>query len=327
MNKKLTAWIKPLLRAVVLGVLVIALAFGHGNDALAAGGGRIGGGSFRAPTRVAPAPRSYAPPGGGYGGYGGGYYPGGGIGFPFLFPVFGIGGGFGGLFTILIFLGVANFLVQSFRRARSTDDSLGYDAVSNPTISVARVQVGLLAEARELQTELNQIAASANTGSTEGLAEVLQETSLALLRHPEYWTHGNTTVQQTKLAAAEAQFNRLALAERSKFSRETLSNVNNQLRQAPTVGSLPAGETNGALVESNQEPGEHIVVTLLVGTEGKLDLPQVNSSEDLRRALQQLGGVASDRLLALEVLWTPQAENEVLSKNDLLVEYPELRLV
>jgi uncharacterized membrane protein len=66
---------------------------------------------------------------------------------------------------------------------------------------------------------------------------------------------------------------------------------------------------------------------LLVGTEGKLNLPTVNSSNDLRQALQQLGGVPSDRLLALEVLWTPQAEGDVLTSEDVLVQYPNLKLI
>jgi uncharacterized membrane protein len=38
------------------------------------------------------------------------------------------------------------------------------------------------------QAELNRIAETADTNSPEGRAEVLQETSLALLRHPEYYT-------------------------------------------------------------------------------------------------------------------------------------------
>ena len=330
MYKKLISSIKPrlqpLLRSILAIVLVLGLSFSHADGALAAGGGRMGGGSFRAPSpsRNYSAPRSYAP--GGYGGgYGGGYYPGGGFGFPFLLPVFGGGAGIGGLFSILIFLAVANFLVQSFRRARG-GDSLETDSyTTSSSISVAKLQVGLLAEARELQTELNRIAANANTGSTSGLAEVLQETSLALLRHPDYWVYGGSSVQQARLEAAEVQFNRLALAERSKFSGETLSNVNNQLKQAPIAGQLP-GSQAGALTQT-QGPGEYIVVTLLVGVQGNLQLPKVNSSAEMRQALQQLGGVSSDRLLALEVLWTPQAEGDVLTSEDLLVEYADLKLL
>jgi len=323
MYKTLRSLMKSWVKALVAIGLVVALSFGHADGALAAGGGRIGGGSFRAPSRTYSAPRNYAPGGGYRGGYGGGY-GGGGFGLPFLFPVLGIGGGAGGLFSILIFLAVANFLVQSFRRSRS-DDSLG-DSMDSSTISVAKLQVGLLAEARELQADLNTIAQKADTSSTNGLAEVLQEATLALLRHPEYWVYAGATVQQTRLEAAESQFNRLLIAERSKFSGETLSNVNSQLKQAST-SSLVVAEKACALANQAAGPGEYIVVTLLVGSQGKLQLPKVNSSDDLRQALQQLGGVSSERLLALEVLWTPQAEGDVLTNEDVIVQYPDLKLV
>ncbi|MGA7935967.1 MAG: DUF1517 domain-containing protein [Kovacikia sp.] len=323
MHKKLTSLIKPLLRSLIAVGLVLTLVLGNAGGALAAGGGRIGGGSFRAPSRTYSAPRSYAPGGGGGYGYG---YPGGGIGFPFVFPLF-FGGG-GGLFSILIFLAIASFLVQTFRRVRGGDglgSVDGYGEVSNPTISVAKLQVGLLAEARELQTDLNKLARTADTSSTTGLTHVLQETSLALLRHPEYWVYAGSSVQQARLQSAENEFNRLALSERSKFSGETLSNVNSQIRQTEAKDALTVAEKSGSLVD--QGPGEYIVVTALVATQGTLNLPKVNNSSDLRQALQQLGGIASDRLLALEILWTPQAEGDVLTSDDVVVEYPDLKLV
>ncbi len=301
--------IKSFFKSCLAIALVIALVFGNAQSALAARtGGRIGGGSFRAPTRTyAPPTRAY--PGGGYGG---------GIGFPFIFPFFGFGGG--GLFTLLIVFAVANFLIRSFNNG-------GEEAIeeynSNPTVSIAQVQVGLLAGARSLQTELNQIAESADTGSEAGRAEVLQEVSLALLRHPEYWVYGATTTEQTKLNAAEAKFNQLSLTERSKVERETLSNVNNQLREAERQAALPGEENHGAAAD----PGEYIVVTILLATEGKLQLPKINDSGDLRQALGQFGGLASDRLLAIEILWAPQASGDTLTTDDILAQYPNLKLV
>jgi uncharacterized membrane protein len=315
MHKKLFAWIKPLLKPLIVSFLVITLVLSQADSALAArSGGRIGGGSFRVPTRTAPAPRTYAPPGGG------GYYPGGGgFGFPFIVPIFGFGGG--GLFTLLLFMALASFILRSFRAA-SASDEYGYTTAS-PTVSVARLQVGLLAQARELQADLDRIAQNADTGSSEGLAQVLQETTLALLRHPEYWVYGGGEAQQARLEAAEAQFNRLALAERSKLSAETLSNVNNMLRQAEVRKALE-GSGELALPEN---PSEYIVVTLVVAAQGKLDLPKVNDSQDLRKAISQIGSVSSDRLLAMEVLWTPQAAGDTLSAEDVLVAYPDLKLV
>lgn len=323
MLNKLSRLIKPFFKPLLAATLAIVLIFGHAQGALAASsGGRIGGGGFRTPTRIAPPSRTYAPPGGYGGGYGGGYYPGGGgFGFPFLVPIFGVGGGFGGLFTILIFLSIVGFLVRTFRSVQS--DGSGYE-IGSPTVSVTKLQVGLLSEARSLQADLNRIAEIADTGSPAGLAQVLQETTLALLRHPEYWIYAGGQTQLTNLQAAENQFNRLALAERSKFSAETLSNVDNLLKHGADRQALPS---TGDLATLDKDPGEYIVVTLLVATQGKLQLPSINSSQELRQAISQLGSVSSENLLALEVLWTPQAEGDTLTSDEVVAQYPDLQLV
>lgn len=321
MPKNLQQTIKPLLKTFFALGLVLALALGNADGALAArSGGRIGGGSFRAPSSRSYTPRTYAPPGGGYA-----PYPGGGFGFPFLIPFWGIGGGFGGVFSILIFLAIANFLVQSFRRTTSNGgEEVAYS--ENPTVSVTRLQVGLLAQARDLQPELNHIAETADTNSPEGRAEILQEASLALLRHPEYWVYAGGGTQQAKLNSAESQFNRLSLAERSKFSEETLSNVNNQLKAALAKEALP-GEIDNPTRLISEGPGEYIIVTLLAAALGKFEIPQINSADDLRQALRIIGSLPSEQLLAIEVLWTPQAEGDTLTSDDLFAEYPDLKLV
>nr|WP_290223378.1 DUF1517 domain-containing protein [Trichocoleus desertorum] len=334
MRNKLFSVIKPFLKSVLLVGLVLTLALSNADGALAArSGGRIGGGSFRAPSRgpTYSAPRSYTPGPGGYGGgYGYGYGGGGGFSPLFFIPFLG-GGGLSGLFGILIFFAIANFLVSTFRRVSAGTDgeSLGYDAYSdNPAVSVAKLQVGLLAEARTLQADLNRIAEAADTSSSEGLTQVLQEASLALLRHPEYWVYAGSESQQTRLSAAESQFNRLALAERSKFGEETLTNFNTrrQLKSA-NDSALTVAEPGGALTNTSQAPSEYIVVTILVGTQGKFQFPAINSTDELRRALSQIGAIPSEQLLAVEILWTPQAEDDTLTTDDMLAEYPNLKLV
>jgi uncharacterized membrane protein len=191
------------------------------------------------------------------------------------------------------------------------------------------LQVGLLASARGLQNELNYIAETADTNSPEGRAEVLQEASLALLRHPEYWVYAGSGTQQARLNAAESQFNRLSIAERSKFSEETLTNVNNQLKAATSKDALPAagGELDNPTKLISEGPGEYIIVTLLAATLGKFQLPEVNSPDDLRQALRVIGSIPAEQLLAMEVLWTPQASGDTLTSDDILAEYPDLKLV
>ena len=328
MGNKLRSLIQKLGKSLLLLGLVLTLALSNVDRADAAySGGRMGGGSFRMPSRSYSAPRTYAPSRGGYGGsYGGGY--GGGMGFPFLLPFFGFGGGFGGLFSILIFIAVANFLVQSFRRITGNAEEGSLDAGvrgAESQIAVAKVQVGLLASARNLQAELNQLATTADTATATGRADMLQETTLALLRHPEYWAYGTTDSQKTNLLAAEAKFNQIALGERSKFSAETLSNFNAQIRQANAQTAL--SEAGGDLTNLMATPGEYIVVTLIVGTQGKLELPKINGEEDLKQALRQIGAVSSDRLLAVEILWTPQANGDTLTSDDVMAAYPNFKVL
>jgi len=325
----ITNQVKPQLKTVLKTCFVFGLAavliFSQADGAFAArSGGRMGGGSFRAPSR------SYSSPSRGYrrgpssysgGGYGRGYYPGGGFGFPFIMPFFGFGG-MGSLFGIFIAIAIANFLISSFRNAGISSD--GPDASSNPTVSVARLQVGLLAQARSLQADLNQLAKDADTGTSAGLTKVLQETTLSLMRHPEYWAYADVESDQTKLLAAEQAFNQLALSERSKFTGETLSNVNAQLSQAAAQKAI---NSSGDL-SLTEEPGEYIVATVLVATQGKLNLPKsTTSTDDVRKAINQIGAISSEQLMALEVLWTPQVSGETLTADELIAEYPNLKLV
>jgi len=293
---------KRLLKSIVLVSLAFIFVFADASDALARrSGGRIGGGGFGSPSRSAPSQ------GGNRGG------PGGGIGgFPFLLPFFGFGG-FGSIFTILIFFAIANFLVRSFQNAGFGGGGNGGVATANPKVTVAKTQVGLLADAKELQKELNDLAQRADTGTASGRAKVLQEGTLALLRHPEYWVYAKTESNISQLESAEAEFNRLALSERSKYSEETLSNVESQFSRRESEGG------------SEEAPTEYIVVTVLAGIQGKLNLPEIKDPDDLRQALRQLGSTGSENLLAVEVIWTPQAEGDTLSNDDLLAAYPDLK--
>lgn len=322
--------LKPQLKTILKSCFVFGLAavliFSQADGAFAArSGGRLGGGSFRAPSRSYSSPsRSYRRGPSSYsgGGYSRGYYPGGGgFGFPFIMPFFGFGGA-GSLFGIFIAIAIANFLISSFRNAGIGSD--GFESDTNPTVSVARLQIGLLAQARSLQTELNQLAKTADTSTSAGLTKVLQETTLTLLRHPEYWAYADIESDQTKLLAAEQAFNQLAIAERSKFTGETLSNVNAQLSEAAPKKAL---NSSGELAQM-EAPGEYIVATVLVAAQSRLNLPSsTNSPDEVRKAINQIGAISSDQLMAVEVLWTPQVSGETLTADELIAEYPNLKLV
>jgi uncharacterized membrane protein len=307
--------------AMLSGVLATVLLFAP-QPSHAASGGRIGGGSFRSAPSM---PRSYGGSRSYGGGYGGGVqrgYGGGGIGFPFIVPFF-IGGG-GGLFGFLVLMAVVGLLVNALRggggggggqalpAGMRGGDLDGYRP--DGPVAIAQLQVGLLASARELQNDLRSLAGAADTSSSVGLQRVLQESTLALLRHPDLWVYANADLGQVPFPAAESTFNRLSMTERSKLSREVTSNVSGRVSQS-TGGR--AGDADAT--------SDYIAVTLLVASRSRLNLKPVSGSEDLREALRLLGAVPADQLLALEVIWQPEGAGDVLSAEELITAYPDLK--
>ncbi|MED6151651.1 hypothetical protein PIB30_084502 [Stylosanthes scabra] len=314
LSNTLNALRKPAIAAVLMGLL---LMYDPHAPAFAASGGRIGGSSFSSrssssssssrsysvPRTSAPTPGFsysapyYAPSPFGFGG--GGIYVG---------PAVGVGAG-SSLF--LIFAGfVAFILVSGFLSERSEGSVL----TAAEKTAVLKLQVGLLGMGRTLQRDLNRIAEVADTSTPEGLRFVLTETTLALLRHPDYCISAYSAVDiKRSMEDGEKRFNQLSIEERGKFDEETLVNVNNIKRQ-----SSRSQRANGF---SN----EYIVITILVAAEGEHKLPTINGGKDLKEALQKLGSIPSSKLLAVEVLWTPQNENDTLSERELLEDYPLLR--
>ena len=180
-------------------------------------------------------------------------------------------------------------------------------------VAIAQVQVGLLASARELKRDLRNLATSSDTGSSAGLQRVLQESTLALLRHPDLWVYANAEVGQVPFQAAESTFNRLSMTERSKLSAEVTSNVAGRVGQSSATRAGDADATS-----------DYIAVTLLVASRSRLNLRTVSTSDDLRESLRLLGAVPADQLLALEVIWQPEGAGEVLSADELITAYPDL---
>ncbi|XP_071722498.1 FLUCTUATING-LIGHT-ACCLIMATION protein 1, chloroplastic-like [Rutidosis leptorrhynchoides] len=113
---------------------------------------------------------------------------------------------------------------------------------------------------------------------------LVAETTLALLRHPDYCISGYSSVDVKK--------------------QRTIS------------GQSDSGFSN--------DKG-YMVITLLVAAEGVHKLPSINSSVELKEALQKLGSILSSQIMAVEVLWTPQSEKDTLSEQELLEDYPHLR--
>lgn len=305
MSNTLKALKKPAIAAVLVGLLLMY----DPTCAFAASGGRMGGRSFSSSSSSS---RSYSVPRSSSSGFSfsAPYYGPSPFGGVYVGPAVGVGVGAGSSFFLILVGFLAFVLVSGFLSDRSEGSVL----TAADKTTVLKLQVGLLGMGRTLQRDLNRIAEVADTSTSEGLHYVLTETTLALLRHPDYCISAYSSVDIKRgIEDGEKRFNQLSIEERGKFDEETLVNVNNIKRQ-----STRSQRANGF---SN----EYIVITILAAAEGEHKLPSINGSGDLKEALQKLGSIPSSRLLAVEVLWTPQNENDTLSERELLEDYPLLR--
>ncbi|XP_050383174.1 uncharacterized protein LOC126799954 [Argentina anserina] len=179
--------------------------------------------------------------------------------------------------------------------------------------SVVKLQVGLMGKAQSLQKDLNQLTETTDMSTAEGLSRLLAGASSSLRRNLDHCISSYSSVTpKSYMEDAEQCFKRLSMEEAAKFDEVTLYNVNNCFVKS-----------------TNQSPNEvhkeYIVVTLLVCAREVQKLPTINGLDDLKKALQSLGSITSNKILAVEVLWTPQQENDTLTEKELLKNYPQLR--
>lgn len=304
---------------VAFSMLLLLLAAPLDAFARRSGGSFSGRGGFRSPS-TSPS-RSPSP----------GYRPGYNTG-PNVFVVPGFGWGYGGLGggmgmgSLLMFgmLGLAGFYAYRALRNASRRES-GYHPGDDPDESAAdfrpdraylyKVQLGLGRSARGLQNRLAHFAEQGDTGTETGLAALLSQTALELIREKDSIRYVQTSADgPMPLAKAETKMNGLSLAERSRFDVERV--------RAADGGVRKASET----LADSEDVLEYIVVTLVVATREPLaEFGSVDEHVQLEPLLSALGGVSPRELLGLEVVWTPADPADALTENDLLTTYPNLR--
>ncbi len=295
-------------------VLAALILFQSAAEAARSGGSFGGRGGFRSAPRGSysrPAPSGYGSRGPNI----------------IFFPGFGWGGGYGmggGGFTTMLILGVLGVgLVMAFRSqirnhalGRSRNDS--DEAPVWDRAFVYKVQLGLGRSARQIQERLARFAAEGDTSTEAGLTQLLQQTSLELLREKDAIRYA--AIEQSgpmSMQNGETKLNGASLAERSRFQIERVRGTDGKVHKSDVV----AKESSEAL--------EYVVVTLVLATREPLrDLPSITEMterDQMDAVLGQLGGVPHDSLLGLEVIWTPADAEDSLTQMDLMTAYPQMR--
>ncbi|GLI70426.1 hypothetical protein VaNZ11_015333 [Volvox africanus] len=203
---------------------------------------------------------------------------------------------------------------------------------SGEPITVVKLQVAMLERRPQLQSKLRELNSMIQVGQ-QGAWLILEEAILQLIQHQGTIAYASVTQEQlSSKKRAYAVFGEIAEAEAAKASREeaVVRHMGETTDEDDSVGSAAGGGLVGGLIGSlrlghGKPVKELTVITVVLAARGKLDIPsQVSDWPSLRHALQQVTGLSSDRVMAIELLWTPRNETDYLTREQLERDYPGL---
>ncbi len=261
------------------------------------------------PSLPLPTPRSYPS----YPTYPRDYYPPGTPGYPRTRPPIYVTPGAGYNIDLIALLFIGGIVLVSISMLRGLQQA-GRNNGGEVESSVARLRLAVL-YTPELQASLRQTAQAAETESPRGLADLIDNTAVLLLRAQDGWRFGMYEVWTGSLEKAEGQFDAWMTETRSEFI-ETYRHFEGKEEVQPGY-------------QSKVEPdGRYILVTLLLAVSGSLPpIPSPLRREGARQALMALATSSPTNTLAAYVAWTPEAEGEALTEQDLLLGWPRLELL
>ena len=263
------------------------------------------------PSLPLPTPRSYPT----YPTYPRDYYPPNYPSYPSTRPPVYISPGSGYGFDLVALLFIGGIILVSVSMMRGLQQAgAGFGAGQEPDSTVARLRLATLFSP-ELQANLRYVAQTADTESVRGLADLMDNAAVLLLRDQAGWRFGMYEVWSGSLQKAEGQFDAWMTETRSEFV-ETYRHFEG--KEVVQAGHQPRVEPDG----------RYILVTLLLAVRGAL--PPVASplrKAGARQALMALASSSPVNTLAAYLAWTPEAEGEALTEQDLLAGWPRLELL
>jgi len=254
------------------------------------------------PSLPLPTPRSYPRD----------YYPPAVPGYPGARPPIFVTPGAGYSLDLIALLFIVGMVMVSLSMVRGLQRAAGPS--SEPESTVARLRLATLYSPK-LQASLRHIAEEADTESPRGLANLMDDAVVLLLREQAGWRYGMYEVWSGSPAKAEGRFDAWMAETRSEFI-ETFRHFEGKK------------VIQGAYQHEAKPDGRYLLVTLLLAVSGGLPpVPTPLRREGVRQALMALASSSSVNTLAVYVAWTPELEGEALTEQDLLLGWPPLELL
>ena len=192
-------------------------------------------------------------------------------------------------------------------------------------MTVGRVQLAFNAlKSKGLRDRIEAAVRQGDVSTSRGIFRLGRTVCSALESELEHVSHvGFLERRDLKPDDGESEFNRLTQKARAFYDREIVRRDARGLATT-TRNSSKANE----LTDEDGDFGidEFFVVTVVMCVDqGPLGLPEkVGGHEDVRAAIATLLSVPECRHIGFEVVWTPAAESDILTRDELLVDFPEL---
>lgn len=192
-------------------------------------------------------------------------------------------------------------------------------------MTVGRVQLAFNAlRTKGLRDRIERLVRDADVTTSRGIFNLQRAVNQAVHSALEHVSHVGF-LEDRNLAPnyGEGAFNRLTRQARAFYDREVVRKDKHGLREQARNSSR-ANE----LTDEDGDFGidEFFVVTLVICVDnGPLGLPRhVGGPEDARAAIEAMLAVPEQRHIGFEVIWTPAAESDILTRDELLIDFPEL---
>ena len=222
---------------------------------------------------------------------------------------------------------MVNIATQFLSDVSSSDSTAPGVSALGKGVTVASFSVALNVpnrdDPRSFLSYVTRLSETAQTDSRIGLQTLLSQVALELLRQRRSIFAANSKSEHFNNAdKAIRDYNQIAINQRSKFERETISKYKGVDYSSPSNTS--------AIKSNNDYKATVAVVTLVFAIEGdSTKLPSIRGIRDVEEALSKIAAdvKVEDCLMSAEILWTPGDASETLTERDIYVDYPELRSI
>jgi uncharacterized membrane protein len=178
-------------------------------------------------------------------------------------------------------------------------------------VDVSRIRIAVAGDARPfLQKRLVELAQSGDTRSRKGLLALLRVTVDAMRACESAWVLlGADDSRPATMAQAEGTFRKHALDARAGFAHEVIRATDGKRVEDTTVSIVGSAEQHGSGV---------VLVTLVVAASADLSDVSPPTPDRVSALLTQLSRLTVDELVALEVVWMPAQDRDLVSTKTLL---------